>query len=51
VGFEPDGAEVVPGGEADIGIEGCGEAAQQGDRGLCAAFLDALDVVIGQGGP
>ena len=30
VGFEPDGAEVVAGGEVNIGVEGGGEAAQQG---------------------
>ena len=51
VGFEPDGAEVVAGGEADVGVEGGGEAAQQGDGGLGAAFLDALDIVLGEGGP
>jgi hypothetical protein len=48
--FEPDGAEVVPAGEADICVEGGGEAAKEGDGGLGAAFLDALDVVVGQGG-
>jgi len=40
----------VSAGEADVGVEGCGEATQRGDGGLGAAFLDALDVVIGQGG-
>src|SRR6202012_4623118 len=48
VGFEPDGAEVVSTGEADVGVEGSGEAAQEGDGGLRTAFFDALDVVIGQ---
>ena len=37
-------------GEADICGEGGGEAAEEGDGGLCAALLDALDVVVGQGG-
>jgi hypothetical protein len=50
VGVEPDRTEVVSGGEAHFGVEGCGEAAQQGDGGLGAAFFDALDVVVGQGG-
>ena len=50
VGFEPDGAVVVSAGEADVGVEGGGEAAQEGDGGLGAAFLDALDVVVGHGG-
>ena len=49
VRFEPDGAEVVSAGEPDVGVEGGGEAAQEGDGGLGAAFLDALDVVVGQG--
>jgi hypothetical protein len=49
VGCGPDGAEVVSGGEADVGVEGGGEAAQEGDGGLGAAFFDALDVVVGQG--
>ena len=39
----------MSGGEADICVEGGGEAAQEGDGGLGAAFLDALDVVVGQG--
>jgi hypothetical protein len=43
VGFEPDRAEVVPRGEADVGVERGGEAAQQGNGGLGAAFLDALN--------
>jgi hypothetical protein len=30
VGFEPDGAEVVSAGEADVCVEGGGEAAQEG---------------------
>jgi hypothetical protein len=50
VGFEPDGAEVVSAGEADVCVEGGGEAAQEGDGGLGAVFLDALDVVVGQVG-
>ena len=41
----------MAGGEADVGVERCGEAAQQGDGELSAAFFDALNVVIGQGGP
>ena len=44
-------AEVVAGGEVDVGVEGGGEVAQQGDGGLGAAFLDALDVVLSEGGP
>jgi hypothetical protein len=50
VGFEPDGAEVVSAGEADVCVEGGGQAAQEGDGGLGAAFLNALDVAVGQGG-
>jgi hypothetical protein len=50
VGFEPDGAEVVSAGEADVGVESGGEAAQERNGGFGAAFLDALDVVVGQGG-
>jgi hypothetical protein len=37
----------VSGGEADVGVEVCGEAAQEGNGGFGPAFLDALDVVIG----
>ena len=37
-------------GEADVCVEGGGEAAQEGDGRLGAAFLDALDVVVGHGG-
>jgi hypothetical protein len=48
--FRGDGAEVVSAGEADVCVEGGGEAAQEGDGGLGAGFLDALDVVVGQGG-
>jgi hypothetical protein len=40
----------VSAGEADVCVEGGGEAAQEGDGGLGAAFLDALDVLVGQGG-
>lgn len=41
----------MAGGEVDVGVEGGGEAAQQRDGGLGAAFLDALDVVLSEGGP
>jgi hypothetical protein len=34
-------------GEADISVEGRGKLTEQGDGGLGAAFLDALDLVIG----
>jgi hypothetical protein len=37
-------------GEADVCVEGGGEAAQEGDGGFGAAFLDALDVVVGHRG-
>ena len=37
-------------GETDVCVEGGVEAAQEGDGGLGAAFLDALDVVVGHGG-
>jgi hypothetical protein len=40
----------VSAGEADVCVEGGGEAAQERDGGLGAAFLDALDVVAGHGG-
>jgi hypothetical protein len=36
----------VSAGEADVCVEGGGEAAQEGEGGLGAAFLDALDVVV-----
>jgi hypothetical protein len=45
VGLEPDGAEIVPGGEADLGVEGCREPAKQGNGRLCAPLFDALDFV------
>jgi hypothetical protein len=45
VGLEPDEAEVVPAGEADVCVEGGGETAQERDGGLGAAFLDALGIV------
>ena len=41
----------MAGGGVDVGIEGGGEAAQQGDGGLGAAFLDALDIVFSERGP
>ena len=47
VGLEPDGAEVMSCGKADISIEGRRKLTEQGDAGLSAAFLDALDLVIG----
>jgi hypothetical protein len=47
VGFEADGVEVVAGGEADVGVEGGRQAAQQRNGGLGAAFFDALDLVGG----
>jgi hypothetical protein len=42
----------VSAGEADVCVEGGGEAAQEGDGGLGAAFLDALDtsVLVGEMG-
>jgi hypothetical protein len=46
VGLEPDGAEIVPRGEADLGVEGCREPTKQGNGRLGAALLDALDFVI-----
>jgi hypothetical protein len=47
VGLEPDGAEVVPCGKADISVEGRRKLTEQRDGGLGAAFLNALDLVIG----
>src|SRR6185437_11783459 len=47
VGLEPDGAEVVARGQADVSVQCGGEAAEQGDGGLGAAFLDALDLISG----
>jgi hypothetical protein len=35
----------VPGGEADLGVEGCREPAKQGNGRLCAPLFDALDFV------
>ncbi len=47
MGLETDGAEVVAGGEADIGVKGSRQAPHQGNGGLGAAFFDALDLVCG----
>lgn len=49
--MEGDGTEVVPGGEVDGGVERGGEAAEQGNGRLGAAFLDALDAILGHRGP
>jgi hypothetical protein len=40
----------VSAGEVDVSVEGGGQAAQERDGRLGAAFLDALDVIVGQGG-
>jgi hypothetical protein len=47
VGFEPYGAEVVPGGQPHIGVKGGGQLPEQGDGGFGAAFFNALDVIYG----
>jgi hypothetical protein len=46
VGFEADRAEVVASGDTHVGVEGGGQAAEQGDGGLGAAFFDAFDLVV-----
>jgi hypothetical protein len=43
--LEPDGAGIVTGGEADVGIQCRGEVAEQADGGLGAAFFGAFDLV------
>jgi hypothetical protein len=35
----------VSAGEADVGVEGGGEAAQEGDGGFGSAFLDPLGII------
>jgi hypothetical protein len=37
VGFETSRSEVIAGGDAHVGVEGGGEAAEQGDGGFGAA--------------
>ncbi len=44
MGFEPHRAEVVSRSQVHIGVQGGGQAPQQGDGGLGAAFFDALDL-------
>ena len=34
-------------GQAHVGVQGGGQAAQQGDGGLGAALLDAVDLIEG----
>ena len=46
VGFEPYGAEVVPWGQAHVGVKGGGQAPEQGDGGLGAALFNALDFIM-----
>ena len=38
-------------GQAYVGVQGGGQAPQQGDGGLGSALFDALDLVGGQGRP
>ena len=47
VGFEPYRAEVVSRGQAHVGVQGGGQAPQQGNGGLGTAFFDALDLIDG----
>ena len=49
--FEAHGAEVVSCGQAHVGVQGGGQAPQQGNGGLGAAFLDALDLIGGHASP
>ena len=46
-GLEPDGAWVVAGRQADIGIERRSETTQQGDGEFGAGLFDALDLALG----
>ncbi|WP_328501924.1 hypothetical protein OG828_20190 [Streptomyces sp. NBC_00457] len=41
----------MSGRESYVGIEGGSRNAQQADRGLCSALLDALDLVLGHPRP
>src|SRR6185312_4987471 len=50
-GLEGDRAQVMPRGEVDGGVEGGGQPSEQGNGRLSAAFLDALDVILGHRGP
>ncbi len=45
VGFEADGAEVVTGGEADVGVQSGRQMPEQRNSGLGFTLLDALDLV------
>ena len=47
VSLEAQRVEVMAGQEADVGVKGVGELAEQSNSGLGAAFFDALDVVDG----
>ncbi|HEY1702828.1 MAG TPA: SDR family oxidoreductase [Trebonia sp.] len=42
MGLEPDGADIVPGGQADVGVEGGGEASEQGNRRFGPAVVAGL---------
>jgi hypothetical protein len=50
VGLEPDRAEIVPWGEADIGVQRRSKMAEQGYGGLGATFFNALDLIVGHAG-
>ena len=45
VGFEPYRAKVVSCGQAHVGVQGGGQAPQQSNGGLGAAFFDVLDPI------
>ena len=51
MGFEPHRSEVVPCGQVHVGVQGGGQAAQQGDGGFGAAFLDTFDLIGGHASP
>jgi hypothetical protein len=45
VGLEAQRAQVVARGEANVGVEGSSQTAEQGDGRLGAALLDALNLI------
>lgn len=45
MGFEPHRAEVVPGRQPHVGVEGSGQSPQEGDSGFGAALFNALNFI------
>jgi hypothetical protein len=47
MGLEPDGSEIVSGGQADVSIQGGSQMTQERDCRLGSAILDALNLIVG----